>query len=132
MDSLETLPNEVYAAPSGLYGVWCEPVGHDGNPQWYEEYPKKEWPYEEAIQIADKMCRCNKLWNYSAKPRSRPYRTIKILKLKLQLERLNFLERLSRNLNHPSMGTSPTDGKLKNDVLLQLESLDLTEEEADL
>ena len=51
--------------PIGSYGVFCEPIGHMGNPQWIYI---KETSYEEAIKKADYMNRSNYAWFYYAKP----------------------------------------------------------------
>jgi hypothetical protein len=52
-------------APLGLYGVFCEPVGHKNNPCWTNSPPKS---YEEAVKEADFMNRSNPAWHYYAKP----------------------------------------------------------------
>lgn len=52
-------------APEGEYGIFCEPLGHFGNPGWMSERPMN---YEEAVKEADFMCRANKFWHYYAKP----------------------------------------------------------------
>lgn len=52
-------------APEGEYGVFCEPLGHKGDPCWTSS-PK--CTYEEAIKEADFMNRANHAWHYYAKP----------------------------------------------------------------
>lgn len=55
----------VRPAPSGLYGVFCEPKGHMGDPRWTSSEPKS---YEAAVVEADFMNRSNHSWHYYAKP----------------------------------------------------------------
>ncbi len=52
-------------APEGPYGVWCEPVGHLGNPQWMDSTPVS---FENAQRDADRMCRVNPAWHYTSRP----------------------------------------------------------------
>jgi len=51
--------------PEGLYGVFCEPIGHKGNPRFIASDPK---PYEDAVKEADFMNHSNHAWHYYAKP----------------------------------------------------------------
>lgn len=51
--------------PSGNYGVFCEPLGHIGNPKYFSSKPIT---YEEAVIVADLMCRANNQWHYYPKP----------------------------------------------------------------
>lgn len=54
-------------APPGEYGVFCEGIGGGlQSPQWLSSV--KPTTYEEAIKIADEMCRANNQWHYYAKP----------------------------------------------------------------
>ena len=52
-------------APEGLYGVFCEPLGHKGDPCWTQSAPKD---YAGAAREADFMNRANQAWHYYAKP----------------------------------------------------------------
>jgi hypothetical protein len=57
---------EIKPAPSGSYGVFCEPLGHMGDPKWSGK--RVPMTYEEATKEADFMCRANNQWHYYAKP----------------------------------------------------------------
>lgn len=55
--------------PEGVYGVWAEARHHQNNPQWIsKEGQFFKGTYDEAIILADEMCRCNRAWHYYAKP----------------------------------------------------------------
>jgi hypothetical protein len=63
---LNAIPmGENQLAPEGLYGVFCEPIGHKGYPRLTASDPK---PYEDAVKEADSMNRSNHAWHYYAKP----------------------------------------------------------------
>ena len=55
--------------PPEEYGVWAEAPHHQHNPQWIaKEGSFFKGTYDEAIKLADEMCRANKWWHYYAKP----------------------------------------------------------------
>jgi hypothetical protein len=56
---------ELKPAPSGFYGIFAEPKGHNGNPQWLSNEPVA---YDVAIAEADHWNRTNNQWHYYAKP----------------------------------------------------------------
>lgn len=58
----EKLPG---SPPKGLYGVFCEPLGHKSEPRWTHT---ESGSYESAVAEADRMNRVNKYWHYYAKP----------------------------------------------------------------
>ena len=51
--------------PRGIWGVFCEPIGHAGNPRWTNPKPVS---YDEAQKEADYRNCSNYKWYYYAKP----------------------------------------------------------------
>lgn len=47
-----------------LYGVWAEPIDHDGKPQWIS---MTRLSYDDALQTADAFNKYNACWKYSVR-----------------------------------------------------------------